>query len=810
MKKSFLRGIVLSIVGMLGIGSLIATASNEKQVRKASAAGYVEYDILRNSTVYSTGDSKTSGKWSWDFYAYHHEETQDSSWIEYTTHEWNNFRITYNAAGATKKLSYVTFDGRYESTDGSYLVVYVQRNGSSKEVGTINGSTIGACGTNISTYGDTIYLRAAVMKSDGSESGNGKLYFKTAKFYYANSHTVTFNANGHGSAPAAATVEDGAKVSKPSDLSATGYTFGGWYKEAACTNAWNFNSDTVTADVTLYAKWTANKYTVTLDRQGGTTGSTSATATYASAMPSITVPTRTGYTFGGYFTGTNGSGTQYYSNTGASSKNYDKTNALTLYAKWTANKYTVTLDRQGGTSGSTSVQATYDSAIPTVNVPSKTGYDFNGYFTGTAGSGTKYISANGSSAKNWDIASATTLYAYWTLKEEIQEVIDAIDDIGEVEYPGDKAAIELAETLYDELDAAYKPLVANYDDLLDARDTYDDYREEAINDTKDLIDDIGYITYPYSKTAIEAAETAYAGLDAEDRVEVTNAQTMFDARNEYNDKKDYALGKVNTAIEGIGEVSYPNSEKAIKDAEKLYAGLDADEQNNTAVPHYNDLVGARNTFNQQRDDAVANVIDAINDISKPFVYPASEEEISTARALFDALGSGERNLATIPNFPTLVDAEKAKLEEASKSFEEQLKVLARTVDISGADEVALARIRKRCECLTYWLKAFAPDMVKFSIRQTVPVHVKLTTLDKTFLIDLVNRMNDCNWDADTINAIIADTGKASPLGSKAAYKLIYNLIIGQDRGPRLGPFLASIDKQFVINRFNQAAFRAEE
>ena len=148
--------------------------------------------------------------------------------------------------------------------------------------------------------------------------------------------------------------------------------------------------------------------------------------------------------------------------------------------------------------------------------------------------------------------------------------------------------------------------------------------------------------------------------------------------------------------------------------------------------------------------------------------------------------------------------------QLADTFEEQLKVLARTVDISGADEVALARIRKRCECLTYWLKAFAPDMVKFSIRQTVPVHVKLTTLDKTFLIDLVNRMNDCNWDADTINAIIADTGKASPLGSKAAYKLIYNLIIGQDRGPRLGPFLASIDKQFVINRFNQAAYRAEE
>ena len=53
-------------------------------------------------------------------------------------------------------------------------------------------------------------------------------------------------------------------------------------------------------------------------------------------MPSATMPTRTGYTFGGYYTNTGGSGTQYYTSTGASARNWDKTTATTLYAKWTA------------------------------------------------------------------------------------------------------------------------------------------------------------------------------------------------------------------------------------------------------------------------------------------------------------------------------------------------------------------------------------------------------------------------------------------------------------------------------------------
>lgn len=72
------------------------------------------------------------------------------------------------------------------------------------------------------------------------------------------SYTVTFNANGHGTAPSSQTVASGGLVTEPTAPTASGYTFGGWYKEATCTNAWNFSTDTITAATILYAKWTAS------------------------------------------------------------------------------------------------------------------------------------------------------------------------------------------------------------------------------------------------------------------------------------------------------------------------------------------------------------------------------------------------------------------------------------------------------------------------------------------------------------------------------------------------------------------------
>ena len=69
-------------------------------------------------------------------------------------------------------------------------------------------------------------------------------------------YQVTFDANGHGTAPEAQTVKGGSCATRPDDLTAEGFTFGGWYLDEACTKPYDF-STAVTQDVTLYAAWTA-------------------------------------------------------------------------------------------------------------------------------------------------------------------------------------------------------------------------------------------------------------------------------------------------------------------------------------------------------------------------------------------------------------------------------------------------------------------------------------------------------------------------------------------------------------------------
>ena len=140
-------------------------------------------------------------------------------------------------------------------------------------------------------------------------------------------YTVTFNTNGHGTAPAAQTVTYGSKATQPAALTATGYTFGGWYTDKACTKAYDF-STAVKANITLYAKWTPVNYTVTFNANGHGTAPAAQTVTYGGKATQPAAPSATGFTFGGWYT--DAACTKAYSFSTAVTAN------ITLYAKWTA------------------------------------------------------------------------------------------------------------------------------------------------------------------------------------------------------------------------------------------------------------------------------------------------------------------------------------------------------------------------------------------------------------------------------------------------------------------------------------------
>jgi len=251
--------------------------------------------------------------------------------------------------------------------------------------------------------------------------------------------TASFNMQLHGSAISDQSINYNGKISEPSEPSATGYTFGGWYEEAGCSNQWNFNT-TITADKELFAKWTAKTTTVTLKPNGATTGSDQVvTATYDDDMPTtttssttVTAPSKTGYTFGGYYdTDASSGGTQYYTNAAspASARTWNKdATTSTLYARWTANTYTAdnnlnknNSDASGSSNGK--YTATYGATtIAIYPAPTRKGYRVEGYYqeaecthkiadaSRNLQPNTDYTDADG----KWNVTSNQTLYVNWT------------------------------------------------------------------------------------------------------------------------------------------------------------------------------------------------------------------------------------------------------------------------------------------------------------------------------------------------------------------------------------------------------------
>ena len=169
----------------------------------------------------------------------------------------------------------------------------------------------------------------------------------------------------------------------------------------------------------IVAESVLTTYTITFNSNRGT--GTMAAQTFTNGVAQAlraNAFTRTGYMFAGWATNTTGA--VVYTNGASIAPNAD----MTLYAKWTGNTYAVTLNQQGGSGGTASVTATYGNSMPSIAKPTRSGYMFGGYYTATSGNGTQYYTAAGDSARTWNIASATTLYANWIPTVSLTTALD--------------------------------------------------------------------------------------------------------------------------------------------------------------------------------------------------------------------------------------------------------------------------------------------------------------------------------------------------------------------------------------------------
>ncbi|HBM4004730.1 TPA: InlB B-repeat-containing protein, partial [Listeria innocua] len=173
----------------------------------------------------------------------------------------------------------------------------------------------------------------------------------------------------------------------------------GWYDAKTGGNKWDFAAKKMPAkNITLYARFSANAYTATFDKDGTTT---TQAVDYDSLITEPTAPTKDGYTFDGWYDAETGGNKWDFAAKKMPAKN------ITLYARFSTNAYTATFDKDGTT---TTQAVDYDSLLTEPTAPTKEGHTFDGWYDAETGGNKWDFAANKMPAKD------VTLYARFTVK----------------------------------------------------------------------------------------------------------------------------------------------------------------------------------------------------------------------------------------------------------------------------------------------------------------------------------------------------------------------------------------------------------
>ncbi|MCL2154652.1 MAG: InlB B-repeat-containing protein [Leptospirales bacterium] len=258
-------------------------------------------------------------------------------------------------------------------------------------------------------YSDAAYTKPWDFTTDTISSGvkDIALYAK----WVTPGWSVTFKADGGSPPPGQQRIADGGKVTKVQPMNKGSDSFVGWYKEPGYINLWDFATDTVTSDITLYAKWSHSSYNVKFEANGGTPAPNDQIlaegAKIVEPAPMATPIDKPNHCFGGWYS--DEACTKLWDFTTPISNG---TNMITLYAKWESlYDCTVTFDSDGGNPSPGKQLLFWGTKIVEPVAMTKTSYGFGGWYSDAA------------RTKPWDFTTDTIsngvkeiiLYANWVI-----------------------------------------------------------------------------------------------------------------------------------------------------------------------------------------------------------------------------------------------------------------------------------------------------------------------------------------------------------------------------------------------------------
>jgi uncharacterized repeat protein (TIGR02543 family) len=222
---------------------------------------------------------------------------------------------------------------------------------------------------------EDVYVRFSLILPETPASGS-RLYIdnlSVTELVIGPSHLVTFNNEG---VETLARFKDNGTISDRLNPTKTGYTFEGWYLEDTFETQFILDSDPVTQDMTLYAKYTINQYTINFDSDGGSTVDP-ITDDYNVVVDRPVDPTKDGYIFDDWY---------IEDQLLHLASDYDgfriDSNDKTLYAKWDLVTYNITYNLDVESTNNPSNPDTYNVETPTFTLadPTKDGFSFDGWF----------------------------------------------------------------------------------------------------------------------------------------------------------------------------------------------------------------------------------------------------------------------------------------------------------------------------------------------------------------------------------------------------------------------------------------------
>ncbi|MBQ2937424.1 MAG: InlB B-repeat-containing protein [Clostridia bacterium] len=277
-----------------------------------------------------------------------------------------NLKSTYKLSGAIEKeeSSIAENEEITISEDGEYLITAytygIQGNRSKASNRKIVINTSGQEGDS-GDSGDSGDIENPDDSGDSGDSGESEIYNIAYELNGGENNTENPKTYKYGTETI---------LKAPTRV---GYTFEGWYKEAEFTNKIEKIEATQKGDITVYAKWTANKYDITYELNGGTNNPDNSDQYTYGEETVLKDPTKEGNTFDGW-----------YKEPEFINK-IEKTEPtqmgdITIYAKWIANEYNITYELNGGENNAENPK-TYTYGIETVlKDPTRLGHTFEGWY----------------------------------------------------------------------------------------------------------------------------------------------------------------------------------------------------------------------------------------------------------------------------------------------------------------------------------------------------------------------------------------------------------------------------------------------